>query len=196
MTRQSGPLGPGGGSSDLVFLPVKGSYVAALVVGWLAVALASAAIGARSVAGVGFGASRPQWQITVARSVDTSTSVSTSDAAADIVAGGVAPARAEGRTISVPPYVRPAATGRVASAALPPPASSSPSSTSSVPTASATPSASSGSYPTPNLAITSPPTAEPGKGATKHPPVGKPSPTPLASASPQSWSVTESSTAF
>ncbi|MBI4899969.1 MAG: hypothetical protein HY829_05765, partial [Actinobacteria bacterium] len=83
-------------------------HIAVLVTGWLAVALSSAAIGSSSVARVGLGSAKPQWQITVARSVDASTSAPiVGDAADDILEPVVAPARSEGRLVSVAPYVRP-----------------------------------------------------------------------------------------
>jgi len=65
------PRCPKSDESDLVSIPVKGSQVAGLVAGWLAVAMSMAAIGSASVARVGLGASEPQTQITVASSIGT-----------------------------------------------------------------------------------------------------------------------------
>jgi hypothetical protein len=60
--------------SDLVLIPVRGSQVAGIAVGWLAVALSMAAIGSASVARVGGDVAEPQTQITVWRSITTGNS--------------------------------------------------------------------------------------------------------------------------
>src|SRR5487761_2774286 len=69
MNPQSPPRFPVAMISDLVFIPVKGSQVAGLAGGWLAIALSMAAIGSVAVGRVGVSSSEAQVQITVTKSV-------------------------------------------------------------------------------------------------------------------------------
>jgi hypothetical protein len=166
-----------------VFVAVKGSHVAVLVLGWLAVALSSAAIGSSSVARVGLGSAKPQWQITVARTVDTNTSGRISgDGADDILEPLVAPARSEGLTVSVAPYVRPllavprtSSTTSASAAATAAPSPADPPST-SLPQPDATAPADNGNDVVPSLETPKPssrPSIPPGKSGTRRPSNGK-----------------------
>ena len=99
-----------------MFIPVKGPQVAALTVGWLAVALSMAAIGSASVAHVGVGTAESQPRVTVARTVSLGTSATTPVAAPDIVAALSAPTQPAVVTVAVAQDAKPVTHVRTTSA--------------------------------------------------------------------------------
>ncbi|HSN10563.1 MAG TPA: hypothetical protein VLS51_00440 [Propionibacteriaceae bacterium] len=164
-------------------MPVKGSHVAALAIGWLAVALGSAVLGSASIARLGFGTAQPQSQITVMRVGSPMRAFPTGEGVTDFV--GVDAAGPGGRTVSVIPYLKPSVrtTASPAPVATAAPAAAAPSDiTAPIGDAPLLPPTSSGSGPTLGLAPTASPTPSstaPGKGSTKKPPNNKSTPTPV-----------------
>lgn len=152
-------------------MPVKGTHVAALAIGWLAVALGSAVLGSASISHLGFGAAQPQSQITVTRVGSPMKAFPTGEDVTDFV--GVEGGGPGSRAVSVIPYVKPS----VRTTALPAPVAT------AAPAAAATsdvtapagdapllPPTSSASGPTLGLAPTASPTSSstaPGKSSPK-----------------------------
>ncbi|HET7725002.1 MAG TPA: hypothetical protein VFK68_10210 [Propionibacteriaceae bacterium] len=156
---------------------MKGSHLAALVTGWLAVAMASAAIGSASVARVGLAAAEPRSQITVTRSAAPVRSFPAGGAAADFVDSNVASGRADGSTLSVPPYRTPSVRPTALPVLIVSTAPTAP--VADQPIIVAPPSSGPGGGPTLGLLPSPTPTTSstaPGKGPTKKPYPGKPSP--------------------
>jgi hypothetical protein len=163
-----------------VFIPVKRSQVAGLAVGWLAVALSMAAIGAAAVARVGVDSTGSQVQITVSRSTSQGKSVATLAPSSQSSVAISVPTQADLDTASLAQYAKPVTPARTSS--TPASAKTSSAAPQPTPTSSATlpPLAA-----VPEIGVlapddaattraTSTPSAtKPGKGTTKHPSGGK-----------------------
>ena len=189
MVRESRPRARVGPPSDLVFIPVKGSHVAALAMGWLGLALASAALGAASVARVGLGVGQPQSQITVSRPASPLRALPPNGSVDDFEAPAVAPARAEGRTVSVAPFQRPSPRS-TSPAAVPTGAPSAATRSGDLPVIVLPPSSGAGSGPTLGVAPTATPapsSTSPGKGSSKKWSGGRTRPPPEPSVLLASW---------
>ena len=96
---------------------MKGSQVAGLTAGWLAVALSMAAIGTASVGRVGVDTAGPRAQVTVTKTVLVGDSASTSVAATDIAVVTSASTQPVAATVTAAQYVKPITPARTAAAA-------------------------------------------------------------------------------